>query len=183
PAQSTDESPANFGSLTNKPDEAVIINSCSYPIYLSSVNSNPANPTNCDGDGVNGHEIPPGATYSERIRECAEGGVSLKIAKQSSGAKPMQIEYTKSSELYYNLSFLDCMVPGTTDLSACAGHEEGVQIASAKGCPVWACQPGEYCDTKGYTVPEYGNQNVATPIGGCGAGEGLVLELCAAKGA
>ena len=81
----------------------------------------------------------------------------------------------------YDLSYLNCMVPGTTDLSACAGWEGGHQVVAGKKCQVFDCNPGEYCDGMSYTVGEYGYQSggVTHPNAGCDSNQGIAFELCA----
>ena len=91
--------------------------------------------------------------------------------------------------LSYDLSFLDCMVQGTTNLTGCAGWTEGHQCQGGKGSPVMACLPGEYCDRTSYTVPEYGQTEenresrlkVAAPVASAELAQGLIWEVCAGK--
>jgi hypothetical protein len=60
-------------------------------------------------------------------------------------------------------------------MSGCAGWQGGHQCGSGHGCPVFACQPGEYCDRKAYTVHEYRltpenkaeRGSVPAPVGRC----------------
>jgi hypothetical protein len=91
--------------------------------------------------------------------------------------------------MYYDLSFLNCMKPNTTDLTGCAGWKEGHQCQGGPGSHVMACLPGEYCDRTSYTVPEYGqtpdNKSwrgaVAAPVATSQLADGLAWELCAAN--
>lgn len=173
PAPKVFESPPNYNPLVTQAGKTTIKNSCTYPLHFST-----------DGcGGSNAKIIAPGETYTEATKACATGGVQLRIRKDLTDGF-MLGEYTpdaRANQIWYNLSFLQCMQPNSTHLEGCAGWEAGLQMASGKGCPVYACQPGEYCDLKGYTVPEYGYQP-GPPVATCPLSEGIVMEMCAGNG-
>ncbi|KAF1957980.1 hypothetical protein CC80DRAFT_503518 [Byssothecium circinans] len=176
-------SPENFKPLINQPGLAVIKNSCNYTLMVTSVGC---------GDGVKDREILAGEAYTEPLRSCPPpngSGTQLQITSKTH-TKPMLVEYGIDDQdgIFYDLSFLICMTQQSTDLTGCAGWEHGHQCGSGKGCPVFACQPGEYCDRTSYTTHEYGlteankveRQKVAAPVGRCpGAKTGVVWEVCA----
>ena len=77
--------------------KAIIQNSCSFPVYLSSV-SNTAGPT---------QELAAnGGTYTENWRANPNGGgISIKIAADKAFSEITQFEYTlEDPELWYDLS-------------------------------------------------------------------------------
>ena len=188
-AASLYESPTHFHHLNATPNTGTIKNSCAYDVYVSSVGC---------GDTVQGVKIAAGSTWSEPLRGCDTGGVVYKIKKKQGDGKVMQFEAGVGSAksnmqhlVWYDISFLDCMIQGTTDLSACAGWEGGIQAVAGPCCPVYVCGAGEYCDGSSYTVAEFGltkdNQveraKVGAPNSACEVSGGLAFELCAAKSA
>ncbi|KAF2646416.1 hypothetical protein P280DRAFT_10451 [Massarina eburnea CBS 473.64] len=180
PAIAKTASPHNFNALVNREGLTVIHNSCNYTLFLT------VNPPQCGGI-VHGHEIAAGETYTEPIRSCPDdSGISLQITSKVH-TKPILVEYSERNGISYDLSFIDCLEKTTTNMSGCAGWDEGHQCGSASGCPVFACQPGEYCDRTSYTIPEYGlteankdeRNPVPAPVGWCKANSGIVWEICA----
>ncbi|KAL1606350.1 hypothetical protein SLS60_003752 [Paraconiothyrium brasiliense] len=187
------EAPSNFHRLTTTPNQGSIKNSCKYEVYVDSMGC---------GKGAQHQLIPAGQTWSEPLRSCPpeEGTVVYKVTKADEPAKPVQFEVGLSvnpgqeNSVWYDISFLDCMVPNTTDLSACPGWEGGVQCVPGKqGCQVFVCGPGEYCDGSTYTVPEFGiivagefknddwRVKAGSPVTACDTRqEGIAFELCAA---
>jgi hypothetical protein len=160
---------------------ASVVNSCDYPVYILSA----GNPS-CD-PGQERQLIAAKSTYTEKMRKCAEGGISLKVAKADNMLQPMQFEYTVSSKenaLYYDISYLDCMknANGEQDLSACAGHDGGTQAAGGASndpaCNDYHCLANEWCDKQAYVVPEFGYLPDA-PVGRCDVDKGIAFELCA----
>jgi hypothetical protein len=188
------QAPDYFHKLTTTPNHGSIKNSCNYEVYVDSLGC---------GNGARHALIPAGQTWSEPLRSCpaAQGTVVYKVSKADSPSKPVQFEVGLSIEpgmensVWYDISFLDCMRPNTTDLSACPGWEGGVQCVPGKqGCQVFVCGPGEYCDGSTYTVPEFGiitsgdfrNDNwrvkAGSPVTSCQTKqEGVAFELCAAN--
>ena len=79
------------------------------------------------------------------------------------------------------------MLPNSTDLTACPGWEGGVQcVPGRRGCQIFICGAGEYCDGSAYTVPEFGLYNgpnrdgAGAPVSVCDTeAEGIAFELCA----
>lgn len=184
------QAPAHFHKVTPSPKHGSIKNSCGYDVYVDSVG--------CGRSG-NHDVIAAGQTWSEELRSCSNGGVVYKVTKADAPSKPIQFEVKIEPEngnlVWYDISFLDCMVPNTTDLSACPGWEGGVQcIPGKKDCQVFVCGPGEYCDGSTYTVPEFGlitngpyrNEDTrklaGAPVTTCKTyDEGIAFELCAAN--
>lgn len=184
------QAPDNFHKVTPSPQQGSIKNSCGYEVYVDSV-----------GCGSSGEHklVPAGQTWTEPLRSCSDGGVVYKVTKADAPSKPVQFEVRIESEndnlVWYDISFLDCMRPNTTDLSACPGWEGGVQcIPGKKGCQVYVCGPGQYCDGSTYTVPEFGlikdgpyrNEDsrklAGAPVTACKTySEGITFELCAAN--
>ncbi|KAJ4290598.1 hypothetical protein N0V90_010816 [Kalmusia sp. IMI 367209] len=180
------EAPDYFHKVTTTPNKGSVKNSCNYDVYIDSVG--------CGEDGK--HElIAAGGTWSEDLRSCNEGSVVYKVTKGSAPSKPVQFEVAvKDGYIYYDISFLDCMRPNTTDLSGCPGWEGGVQcVPGKKGCAVYVCGPREYCDGSTYTVPEFGiikdgpDRNepdrikAGAPVTSCSSAEGIAFEICAAN--
>jgi hypothetical protein len=188
------EAPNYFHRLTTTPNHGSIKNSCHYEVNVDSLGC---------GKGAQHELIPAGQTWSEPLRSCPaeQGTVVYKVSKADSPSKPVQFEVGLSMEpgmedsVWYDISFLDCMRPNTTDLSACPGWEGGVQcIPGKQGCQVFVCGPGEYCDGSTYTVPEFGiitsgefrnddwRVKVGSPVTACNTRqEGVAFELCAAN--
>lgn len=187
------QAPAQFHKITTTPDHGSIKNSCNYEVYVDSLGC---------GKGAQHQLIPAGQTWSEPLRSCPadQGTVVYKVTKADAPSKPVQFEVGLSIEpgmensVWYDISFLDCMRPNTTDLSACPGWEGGVQCVPGKqGCQVFVCGAGEYCDGSTYTVPEFGiivsgqykndewRVKAGSPVTACDTKqEGIAFELCAA---
>ncbi|KAF2438608.1 hypothetical protein P171DRAFT_371973 [Karstenula rhodostoma CBS 690.94] len=185
--------PDNFHELTPTPNHGSIKNSCNYEVYVDSIGC---------GKGAKQQLIPAGQTWSEPLRSCPaeQGTVVYKVSKADAPSKPVQFEVGLSIEpgmensVWYDISFLDCMRPNTTDLSGCPGWEGGVQCVPGKqGCQVFVCGAGEYCDGSTYTVPEFGiivsgkyrnddwRVKAGSPVTSCATRqEGIAFELCAA---
>ncbi|CAI6340930.1 unnamed protein product [Periconia digitata] len=176
PAAAIHEAPPNFNRLIPLPNTGSIRNSCGYDVYVWSVG--------CTNSATN-VKINAGSTWTEPLRRCNNGGVVYKVSKKEGDDRAvMQFEaglYPDQDMVQYDLSYLNCMVPQTTDLSACAGWEGGHQAVSGKGCQVFVCNPGEYCDGSSYTVAEFGNQfgGLVHPNAGCASTYGVAFELCA----
>jgi len=132
--------------------------------------------------------IAPNSTYTEGLRICKDGGISLKVSKTESAQKPIQFEYsvwaTDNKTVSYDISYLDCMnnKNGEKDLSNCAGHEGGIQaVAGMPGdatCPDYQCAAGEWCDVQAYVVAEF-DYKPGAPVGSCDVDKGIAFELCA----
>ncbi|KAL5397296.1 hypothetical protein PMIN02_002389 [Paraphaeosphaeria minitans] len=186
------KAPDSFHKLTTTPNHGSIKNSCNYEVYVDSMGC---------GKGAQHQLIPAGHTWTEPLRSCpaAQGTVVYKVTKADAPSKPIQFEVGLSIEpgmensVWYDISFLDCMRPNTTDLSACPGWEGGVQCVPGKqGCQVFVCGAGEYCDGSTYTVPEFGiivsgayknddwRVKAGSPVTSCDTRqEGVAFELCA----
>lgn len=143
--------------------------------------------TTCDGTQTKAQLIEPQGTYTEKLRVCSDGGISLKISKTQNAARPMQFEYAiwkDGKTVSYDISYLDCMNndKGQQDLNDCPGHDRGIQAAGgAHDSPVYQCPPGLWCDKQSYVVAEFGYQPGA-PVGAVPAEKGMAFELCACSG-
>ncbi|KAH7371049.1 hypothetical protein BKA66DRAFT_424863, partial [Pyrenochaeta sp. MPI-SDFR-AT-0127] len=161
---------------------ASVRNSCNYPVYVKSDGHSTCEP------GIECQLVEPNSTYTEKLRNCKDGGISLKVSKTKDMTKPMQFEYsvwpTDKTIVSYDISYLDCMKndQGEKDLSACAGHEGGIQAAGGAGddasCPDYYCEANEWCDQQAYVVAEF-DYKPGAPVGACSVDKGIAFELCA----
>lgn len=156
---------------------AIIKNSCEYHVYVTSSGADSCGP------GVNCQFVPSNTTYTEKIRVCDHSGISLKVAKTEAMTAPMQFEYTvwdDKETVSYDISYLDCMknANGEQDLSACAGHDGGIQAAAGDDCPTYQCAANEWCAQQAYVVAEF-DYKPGAPVGACGINKGVAFELCA----
>lgn len=142
----------NPNPLPITPDKATVTNKCSYPVWIASTP-----PPGCPPGGQEGW-IQPGEKWQEKAANCEIGNTALKVYKEQRRGgdektnPPMQFEYGKSRKqnlIDYNLSFVDCVRPGS-DLSKCAGRDGGLMIGSNGKCHVFRCSPNEDCCTQGY---------------------------------
>jgi hypothetical protein len=175
PPQDNNDMP--YKALIAEPENAIIVNSCNYDVYVWSIGD-----TSCSS-GANGQLLSANSTYREPIHKCNDGGIALKTAKAKAMDKPMQFEYAVWDDkrtISYDISYLDCMKNdnGEQDLSACAGHDGGIQAAGGGDCPTYQCVANEWCPQKAYVVAEFGYQPGA-PVGGCTVEKGVAFELCA----
>jgi hypothetical protein len=168
-----------YAALDSVPHKAIIVNSCEYDVYVSSIGDE-----SCDnGPGSVCVVITANTTYTEAIRTCYKSGISLKVAKTKSMAKPMQFEYTvwdDQIQVSYDISYLDCMKKtdqAETDFNDCVGHEKGIQ-AAAKDGPVFECAANEPCAQHAYIEPEFGYLPGA-PVGASTIDKGVAFEICA----
>lgn len=179
-AASICQAPNHFHKIKTTPGQGSVKDSCSYEVYIDSVGC---------GHGENLQLIPAGGLWNEPLRSCRHGGVVYKVTKSNDSSKPVQFEINlfPDGSIYYDISFLDCMLPNSTNLSACPGWGGGVQcIPGRQGCQVFICGAGEYCDGSAYTVPEFGLYNgpnrdtAGAPVSLCKTeAEGIAFELCA----
>jgi hypothetical protein len=156
----------------------MIQNSCNYPVYIWS-----GGDPSCEGPAAEAKLVEANGTHVETMRTCPQGGVSLKVSKTKSAAKPMQFEYAIWADhktVSYDISYLDCMNNdhGEKDLSDCAGHDGGIQAVGGGDCKKFQCPAGKWCEVSAYVVPEFGYQPNA-PVGGCTVDKGIAFELCA----
>ncbi|KAG9191141.1 hypothetical protein G6011_09229 [Alternaria panax] len=166
-----------YAPLNCESHAAIIVNSCDYDVYVSSI----GNVETC-GPGNICKLVPANSTYSEPVRSCGNSGISLKVSRTESMAQPMQFEYTvwpDATTISYDISYLDCQVKtdGTFDFSACVGHEKGIQ-AAAPGGPVFECAAKEPCAQMAYIEPEFGYLPGA-PVGSSTIAKGVAFEICA----
>ncbi|KAF1941502.1 hypothetical protein EJ02DRAFT_404565 [Clathrospora elynae] len=175
--------PAN-GAIAYKPlvpvaNSAILVNSCDYHIYVSSVGA-----SSC-GPGTDCQLVAANTTYSEKIRSCDHSGISLKLSRTKDMATPMQFEYTvweDKKTVSYDISYLDCMknANGEQDLSACPGHDGGIQAAAGADCPSYQCEANVWCPQEAYVVAEF-DYKPGAPVGACGVEKGVAFEICAAN--
>ncbi|OAL46612.1 hypothetical protein IQ07DRAFT_517820, partial [Pyrenochaeta sp. DS3sAY3a] len=173
-----------FKLLEVIPGHASVKNSCNFPVYVRSA----GNPT-CE----NPHDdelVQPNTTFTEKIRTCKEGGISLKVSATKDIKKPMQFEYTvwaDKTTVSYDISYLDCMKnkDGEKDLSDCVGHNNvgdshgGIQArAGDDSCPDYFCHANEWCAQQAYVVAEF-DYKPGAPVGACAVDKGIAFELCA----
>jgi hypothetical protein len=168
----------SFATLVPVPNSAMVKNSCVYPVYIWS-DGHPS----CEGPAAKCKLIEANGTHIERLRTCAEGGISLKVSKDQSAVAPMQFEYTVWPDhvmVSYDISYLNCMKNSNNekDLSGCAGHDGGIQAVGGGDCEDFACAAGQWCNQKAYVIPEFGYLPDA-PVGGCTVDKGIAFELCA----
>ncbi|KAL6703529.1 hypothetical protein ACN47E_009554 [Coniothyrium glycines] len=170
-----------FKTLVSVEGSAIIRNSCGYPVFVESVGHESCGPSGAS------QVINPSTTYTEKLRTCSQGGISLKITKSKDMPKPMQFEYTvwpNGQTVSYDISYLDCMkvTNGKKDLDDCAGHDGGIQALGGTSndsvCPDYFCLANELCDKQAYVEAEFGYQDGA-PVGACGVAKGIAFELCA----
>ncbi|KAF2851415.1 hypothetical protein T440DRAFT_517409 [Plenodomus tracheiphilus IPT5] len=169
----------SFHELEPVPGSASVKNSCDYPVYIWSVGHESCGP------GKECQLIASNSTYTEGLRFCRNGGISLKVSKTKTAEKPMQFEYsvwaTDNKTVSYDISYLDCMnrENGMKDLSNCAGHDGGIQVvAGDAGCPQYHCAADEWCDVQAYVVAEF-DYKPGAPVGACAVAKGIAFELCA----
>ncbi|KAI4630311.1 hypothetical protein J4E80_001246 [Alternaria sp. BMP 0032] len=178
PSATPSSSPGGpYATLDSIPNQAIIVNSCDYDVYVSSIGDEEL----CDnGPGSDCVTISANSMYTEAIRTCHKSGISLKVAKAKDMALPMQFEYTVWDDhvkVSYDISYLDCMTKNGTNFDNCAGHEKGIQ-AAAKDGPVFQCVANEPCAQQAYVVPEFGYLPDA-PVGGSTIDKGVAFEICA----
>lgn len=166
-----------YAALIPQLNNAIIVNSCNYDVYVSSIGDQSCGPGNM------GYRVPANSTYVEPIRKCYKSGIALKVYKTQELKKPMQFEYTvwdDKKTASYDISYLDCMVErgGLKDFTQCVGHERGIQAAAGKNCPAFYCLAEIECGLHAYTVPEFGYMPGA-PVGACDVEKGVAFELCA----
>jgi hypothetical protein len=170
---------ATYKVLDTEPENAIIKNSCGYDVYVWSVGD-----SSCSS-GAKGQLVSANSTYREPIHKCKNGGIAVKICKAKDMVKPVQFEYAvwdDKKTVSYDISYLDCMKNenGEQDLSACAGHDGGIQAAGGADCPTYQCVAKEWCPLKAYVVAEFGYQPGA-PVGACTVEKGVAFELCASN--
>lgn len=176
---SGDDAKNPYQTLIPTANKASVVNSCDYPVFIWSAGNK-----SCDGADTQRYRIESNSTYTEDLRSCKEGGISLKLSKTESAAEPMQFEYTvwpnDKNTVSYDISYLDCMKnkKAEKDTSGCAGHDGGIQAVGGGDCKKYYCLAGEWCDQMAYVVEEFGYLPNA-PVGACKVDQGIAFELCA----
>lgn len=157
-------------SIFSKPAAAsnmlTVHNYCSYDIYFKHL-------------GRDSSQESGKITAGDNIVRPLSGTV-FKAYKTSAMTQDLLVEYSvipATGELWYNLSLLTCMQGG--DLSACAGHEDGLQLGNAVS-KSFQCAAGSWCDDQAYLYHE----NLCkkqSPVTQCSPSNGLTMEFCANK--
>ena len=151
-------------------------NSCNYSVSVEEF----AGP-GCESNDA--AKVAAGSSWNGTLAKCSTGNSVLKVAKEGSST-PMQFEYgVDSSNVWYDISFIDCVKSGY-DFSACAGTSWA--MASEPKCTTFSCSGGEECCAQGYCDP-YATGQAQQPVAGCGSNQGytdtsslgVVIELCA----
>ncbi|KAF2658865.1 hypothetical protein K491DRAFT_713118 [Lophiostoma macrostomum CBS 122681] len=162
-------------------NHAMVINSCPYSVYLQSISGGASSVNNAtDRSQV----LAPGATYTEAMRNPGFG-IALKISNGTAATNTVtQLEYAldPSGDVWYDLSFINCIVDGSYDAAKCPGHDYGLKAKAGQGCKDFTCGPNEVCIGQAYWLKENGYQGGA-PVSQCAASKGLTFELCYAHSA
>ncbi|OAG04036.1 uncharacterized protein CC84DRAFT_1219270 [Paraphaeosphaeria sporulosa] len=136
----------NAAFTASKP-YAKVVNRCSYPVYLWSIEQE----MGCDTEA--GIVLKTGEIYHENFRSNAAGGVSIKLSKfDTCGGKDItQLEYKIVNDQpgyngnYLDMSFVDCTdnienCPGRTDgFYMKSGNEGGIHTSAVNNehCPIF----------------------------------------------
>ncbi|KAL1598895.1 hypothetical protein SLS60_008039 [Paraconiothyrium brasiliense] len=131
---------------TTKP-LAKVVNRCSYPVYLWSIDKQYGCP---DGSGL---ELKTGEFYQENFQDGTDGGISIKLSKfETCGGKDItQLEYkiekadSAFAGNYLDMSFVDCTgnhedCPGRTDgFYLKSGNQDGLfkSAVNNEHCPIF----------------------------------------------
>lgn len=114
-------------SVNAKQGYAKVVNRCSYPVYLWSIDKQLGCP---DGSGL---KLATGASYQEKFQNGTEGGISIKLSKyETCGGKDItqleyKIDWTEAYQgNYLDMSFVDC----TGNLEDCPGRTDGFYLKS-----------------------------------------------------
>ncbi|KAG9186440.1 hypothetical protein G6011_09548 [Alternaria panax] len=153
---------------------AIITNRCNYDIWIQSVHA---------PYGGNMTHVPARSKYSEPF---SHAPTSVKISKTPSivSGEQTQFEYNiVSNQLWYDISFVDCAkgpqgASGSFDASSCPGHNEGLAMDVTNNiCGKISCDPGAYCPTQAYFVPQpYKELGIEEPVFVC-PGDGTSFDL------
>jgi hypothetical protein len=133
-----------FNPPETKPGRLIIHNYCNYPIHYVHWNGS----INLGQGVLAAHD-----TFDNEL-----SGTVWKATKTPESDKVVLVEYNVAADtglLWYNLSLVKCLGVNpdnkmyTTDTSACAGHEAGLQFGN-KGMMSYQCAPGRWCDDQAY---------------------------------
>ncbi|KAK7188425.1 hypothetical protein DPSP01_004656 [Paraphaeosphaeria sporulosa] len=104
---------------------AKIVNRCSYPVYLWSIDKE----LGCPSDAA--LKLNTGDVYKETMKNGTNGGISIKLSKKSTcgGEDITQLEYKLNYDPayvgnYLDMSFVDC----TGNLEDCPGRTDGFYL-------------------------------------------------------
>ncbi|KAH3979395.1 hypothetical protein HBI80_149820 [Parastagonospora nodorum] len=163
-----------FKKPETAPNTLTIHNYCNYPIYYVHWNG----PQNIGQGVIKAHDV-----FTSPLR-----GSVIKASKTPDLTKVVLIEYFNdkaTKKLWYNLSLVKCLGVNprngmyTTDTSACAGHESGLQFGN-KQVMSYQCAPGWWCDDQAYLYDE-NLCKVLNPVSTCSPKDGVTMEFCASK--
>lgn len=151
-----------FSKPAATPNQLTINNYCSYPINYMHWDGS-ATPVK----GV----LDAGATLNSGLT-----GTVFKASKKADMSNELLVEYSVTGGmLWYNLSLITC-IKGE-DLSACAGHEGGLQLGNTES-KSFQCAANSWCDDQAYIYQE----NLCkkeNPVSQCNPSLGLTMEFCA----
>ncbi|KAF2865682.1 hypothetical protein BDV95DRAFT_506594 [Massariosphaeria phaeospora] len=170
------------GSVQEEPlGKLVFSNRCPYDLWVDSVDQ---------GWESGLFSVPARSQHVEDLRKpdihkCPtdDCGTSFKVSKtpQITRGSHTQFEYAiKHGMMYYDISFVDCAQGSSAD--TCPGHDKGLSITSDDTrCTIPLCQPGQYCPTEAYYVPQpLKTLGIPEPVKGCGdAGTGMTIYMTA----
>lgn len=137
----------NYNSTCDSAKGAIakVVNRCSYPVHIWSIDKQLGCP---DGTGL---VLEQGAFYHENMRNTTDGGISIKISKyeQCGGNDLTQLEYKLNWESgfegnFLDISFVDCTsgdCPGWDDgFYFKSGNEDGAFASAVNNehCPVFS---------------------------------------------
>lgn len=164
---------------------ARVVNRCPYTVYAWSV----ATGSRYDCDLGKPAVIPPGGVYQENYRTPANGGISIKLTKDSQckHGSITQLEYhleTNSAGGLYNfnsldVSYVDCQnndCPTRQEGYYLQSGNEGGKYATAGAdkaiCPILSCTDKASCDKCSYVDPN----DIQTKT--CDNGANLYFYMC-----
>jgi hypothetical protein len=134
-----------FDSPATTPGSLTVHNYCNYDIHYRHEGQDNV----LHANGV----LSAGTSY---IAPVSGLGQVWKGSKTADMGKVVLAEYSvqANNDIWYNLSLVKCLGVGkdgqyTTDTSACAGHEAGLQFGN-QGFKSFQCAPGLWCDDQAY---------------------------------
>lgn len=124
-----------FERPASSPNTLTIHNYCSYDIHYTHFSGS---------NQIDGGSLTAGQTITGPL-----AGTVFKASKTADGSKDLLIEYNigADGQLWFDLSLITCAVDG--DVSACPGHEAGLQLGNA-GSKSFQCAAGAWCDDQAY---------------------------------
>jgi len=131
------------GALADSVGNAIIINSCSYEVYLADV------PAAGGGYEEDDHTLQPGDKFTKTWTQLSnDQGWSMKLSKDTSFADIMQYEYTFHNDgiIWYDLSDVNgnpwdgnWEITAASDSSTCAPKQQAYRYATDDAYGMQAC--------------------------------------------